>query len=75
MHFVREQKAGGCKIHDTVSFFVSAFTGALNRSDSAGDGNRMTLGARYISVPVIFRQPLFDHYLRDAFYPTLVTIV
>ena len=52
MHFVREHKAGECKIHDTVSLFMSAFTGALNRSACARDGNRMTLGARYISVMV-----------------------
>lgn len=70
-----EHNASECKIHDIVSLFVSAFTGALNICDSAADGNRMTLGAWHISVPVIFRQPLFDHYLPDAFYPTLVTIV
>lgn len=34
------------------SLAVSAFTGALNICDCAGDGNRMTLGVRYISVPV-----------------------
>lgn len=39
-----------CKI---VSLSVSAFTGAaLNICDCAADGDRMTLGARYISVRV-----------------------
>ncbi len=47
-----EHNAGECKIHDIVSLFVSAFTAAWNICDSAGEGNRLTLGAKYISVPV-----------------------
>lgn len=55
MHFVSTgHNAGERKILDIVSLFVSAFTGALNICDRAGDGNEMTLGARYISVPVSY---------------------
>lgn len=57
-----------CKIHDIVPLCGSSFYVC----DWVGDGNRMTLGA---SSCLISRQPLFDHYLPDAFYPTLLTIV